>query len=256
MTKDARRDPRYQVKDSNLVTVSASRTNDIDDSVSDVSGVLLDLSRCGLRLRLEGFLPKGEEVRLTLNASQFDCPIQSDATIRWAEPDAGDRWIVGCDLNQKIPQESIQELATAGTLERRNDSRRLLSLTADAKTELEQGFNAVQVVDISDGGFRALGGELHAKVNDRLLLRVASDSTADVHLIRARVAWVNDLEGGQSLGCLFLTKADHSQMHAMANQEVTDNNLDEARPRVTTTWAMVGAAVLVIVFVQFFLFTT
>ena len=251
MDKDIRKDSRYKATDPGLVTVSVRRT--AADDESDVQGVLMDLSRGGLRLRVDESLPKGAAVNLTLAATEAGVEICSAATVRWAEPAYPTGWIVGCSLDSRIDESSLDELASCGALERRLDARRPISFCVEAKTELDQTYKPVQIVNLSAGGFCAMGHGIGAQLHDRLLVKISNDGKA-ANLVKSRVAWVNESDDGQTFGCTFLSRDGRALMQAMFSEEESSNPLFEmaATKSGATRWALVAVFVIFIAIAQYF----
>lgn len=245
------RDPRFPMNDPSQVPVVVTRLP-TEGATLEQSGELVDMSRSGLRIRVEQNIPMQDELQLTIRPSDLACEIQTSARVSWAEPDVHGGWSVGCALKDRLQQDSIDELATTGALERRTDDRLSTSFVAAAKTELEPSFHTIQIVDVSDGGFCVIADRLNAKVDDRLLVKL-NDETAGTHLVRARVAWVNTLEGGQTLGCVFLTKADHGHMQMIAYRGAAAEPTPTKHVASLTRWSLVAGVVAIMIFVHFFL---
>ena len=251
MSSDAgvarRREARFQVINPQAISVLIERGDEAD---RPVSAVLMDLSRGGLRLAVDQALPQGEEVRLTIAAEGVDREIHADAKICWASPDLKEGWFLGCALAQKIDQESIDELAAGSALERRRDRRQTISFKAEARTELNSEFESVQIVNYSAGGFCILAENGAVQEGDRLMVRLPSGEKSEPQLIRAKVAWVNTLDDGQSIGCTFLTRHDYSQMQALVNPGSRSRWLRDIQRHRPTQWRMIAAAIFLILTLQ------
>lgn len=250
MSKKVREDYRFKASCLNLVTVTVSRKTDTDGA--ELPGVLMDLSRGGLRLKVDECLLQGTEIQLALSAPKAGVEIHSAAKVRWVEPNFRAGWIVGCSLDDPIEEDLVSDLANCGALERRTDSRRPISFMAEAKTELERDYNPVQILNLSAGGFCATGEGISVKLDDRLLLRISDANHTAAKLVKSRIAWVNDSDEGQTFGCAFLTKCGRSQMQAMVSADESGNPLfDTVNQQATTRWVLVATVLAFIVLVQY-----
>lgn len=244
MNKEIRKDSRFKATKPDAVRVSVRRADRADGQ--DISGVLLDLSRGGLRLRIDETLPVGTEIELTLSAPKAEVEIQSSAIVRWTQPAYPSGWVVGCSLDIQIEESSVQELASIGALERRLDSRRAISFHAEAKTELDQTYKPFQVVNLSAGGFCGIGQGIGAKLGDALLIRIPGDGKAAT-LVKSRVVWVEATGDAETFGCTFVSRNGRAQMQAMLSEEENTNPLfAKTRNPMATRWILVGAFIVFI----------
>ncbi len=244
-----RKEPRYQGINPETLTVTIERK---EGNPGTLSAELMDLSRGGLRLSVRRSLPKDEEIQLTIIVKDFDVQIHAGAKVCWASPGAKDGWYLGCTFLEKITEESIDELASHSAIERRRDPRQAVSFSAEANTELGAAFETVHVVNFSAGGFCALATTSVATVGERLMVRLPTEDAANPNLIRAKVAWVNTLEDGQSIGCTFFTRDDYLRMQSMVNPDSRRRWLAAIKKNRPTRWQIVAAVVMLIMAVQLF----
>lgn len=249
MQRELRRDLRFLVVQPGSLTLSIGRAS--DDPSEDQSGLLLDLSREGARLGLQMHVPAGERIRMRISSAEFSHAVESEATVSWVEPGSSSEWVIGCVLEDLIGQDLLDDLATAGMLDRRSEERIAVSFAAEAKTELERSFVPVEIVDTSDGGFCVVTDELSAATHDRLMLQIRDESGAGSGLMRGRVVWVNEMVDGRVIGCTFLTRADHEFLRKACGREKRDQTA--SRPQAATNWAAVAVAILLIILIHTFL---
>ena len=245
MAQEARREPRYRVTDPEKI-VALLKTDDQKKKVQ-----ILDFSQSGLRLRVNEPVGKGARIELEISSDAMEVEIRLEADVCWVEADRGG-WLIGCVIQPKLEQSTLNELAMCGALERRRDNRRTLSFLAEAKTKLSSEFQDIHVVNISAGGFCASADACFVNAQDRLLVRITNDTKGESQLIQVRVAWVQDNEqGGQTVGCNFLTKSDFAKLQAVAEEHRVGNPLFRRMMTRThgTRWSIVATGLMLVILV-------
>lgn len=243
MFSDARREPRYRVADPKRI-VAHLKSDDQHQSVE-----ILDISRGGLRLRIGEFVPQDARVELEITVDVASVHAVLRAQVCRVEADRGG-WVIGCIVNPKLESKVMSELALSGVLERRRDRRRPLSFPAEAKTRLASGFEDMLIVNVSAGGFCAKFDKCIAESNDRLLIRIQDESNGEEQLLQARVAWAaTDDDGGQTIGCSFLTKSDFAKLQSVAEADRVGNPLFHLSGNAGTRWSIVATGLMLIVVV-------
>ena len=163
---------------------------------------ILDLSQGGAKLGLREPLPIKAQVRLRLVSEALASDVNLDGNVCWSRPAGNGLWWMGCAFDEPIPDEQIDELAMAGGLERRRESRSPQDATAFVRWELAPEPVKVRLVDLSRGGF-ALIMPSRPAVGDRLSLCFEIRNAAEVPIM-ARVQWFQVHSNGYIVGCTFL----------------------------------------------------
>ena len=244
------RKPRIRLTDSQMLKVSVIKKSGIE--ATNLCGVLVDISRQGVQIKLNESLAIGERVRLTVTAEAIAFELHSYARARWVESDRVG-WLIGCVLESRIEESSINDLAVDGVLERRHHERQpISSFAVQVKAELQPEFRPVQILDLSSGGFSGIAGHLDAKPGNRLLIKTREAS----QLVPAQVVWVNNFDSGQAVGCRFSSSNDHLLIRAMARGPGDSNRVrsDSARADVNK-WSViaVGASLIIVLYQLFWL---
>ncbi len=239
-----RRQPRYSI--SNPRSIQATLTREGEDQ--PVASTLTDLSKNGLRLGVPHAIPKGENVRITLELKGLELRVETQAVVCWAQPSNRAGWFIGCALAESLSDEIIAELAAQSTLDRRRDCRQDVSFQAEARSELNADFVPVQIVNYSSGGFRAITNTELATPSDRLMVRIGHPDNS--RIIRTKVQWISRIGQGYAVGCSFLTKDDCLQMQAVVNPRSRERWLRGLKKHRSTKWRAVAAAVAIILTLQ------
>jgi hypothetical protein len=240
MTNNWRNNTRFQVKDGSRVDVQVS-----DPINGDHSGSLLDISTGGLRMHVSKNLSPGSDIVLSI-ASEGGCSLDCEAAVCSTEPGIHGL-VLRCAFYEDLEHAHLAGLATRGVIERRIEDRRPIDRNAVARTELDLEEFKVGLMDASQGGFCIRSESFDVKLNDRLKLVSIGESAAN---IRSRVAWKKEFDDQMILGCSFLTKDDYDSMLAHTTQR---KRLPLQVLTDPTSWPMVAASVLLVIFAYAFL---
>jgi hypothetical protein len=214
------------------------------------TGELLDLSRSGIRLAVTDTFPQGASIRVKLKVACISRTLEVDAKVCWVSPGTAEGWILGCALKRELEEHWIVDLAVNSILERRRDGRDQIDLSGEFKSELGSEFALIQLVDYSAGGFagRTMTGSVAP--GERLMLRFAQEGK-EIKCFRAKVIWTRpDTDGGQLLGCAYLTREDHVQLQTLVDPGIRDRWLRDMEAYRPTRWRMVAAAVFIMMSLQ------
>lgn len=132
-------------------------------------GHVVDLSSTGVRLLCEGLFQVGQTIRtqlLTDRSHGIYC-----GTVRRVEPWVDGQSIVGCSLEDAVPQSILEELAAEGIVNRRSDDRYTVDRKAAVAWQLNTGEVEVQIKDYSSGGLR-VESSLPIPADARLRIRI------------------------------------------------------------------------------------
>jgi hypothetical protein len=132
-------------------------------------GHVVDLSSSGIRLLCDGLFQVGQTIRtqlLTDRSHGIYC-----GTVRRVEPWVDGQSILGCSLEDAIPQSVLEELAAEGIVNRRSDDRYTVDRTAAVSWQLNTGEVEVKIKDYSSGGLR-VESSLPIPTDTRLRIRI------------------------------------------------------------------------------------
>jgi len=116
------RPPRHQAGDVATLRVEVERAPGRDPGSVGVE--LLDLSRTGVRLRSPVPLAEAEVVTVRLHDGPSRARLTRSGTVRWARPDRGDTWSIGCQFFESVDWETLGELFLAEILSQEPSPRR------------------------------------------------------------------------------------------------------------------------------------
>jgi Tfp pilus assembly protein PilZ len=175
-----------------------------DGESRQIEGHLADLSLRGVRLVLNEKLLPGQRITLHLILSTIEIDLIREATVCWTEPRDAESWWVGCSLEDKLEDETIDRMAVAKVLNRRRDTRYSICQPARIRWELSDEVHEVQIVNYSKGGFCIVSSDTEAGTSDRVMLLLESEGQRAK--IPARVMWQRPMQEGHAVGCSFTTR--------------------------------------------------
>ncbi len=241
---------RYPIDNLKTTWVSvAVPTADGDARI--VEGHLADLSFRGVRLALNEKVLPGQRVTLHLTLPAIEIDLIREATVCWTEPRDAESWWVGCSLEERLEEETIDRMAVTRILNRRRDTRYPISQAAKVRWELSDEVHDVQIVNFSKGGFCIVGSDASTRPTDRIMLLLESDG----HRVKipARVMWQRPMQEGHAVGCSFTTRDGFVRLRDFLEPGVTRDGLGKAAgaraARGPTGW--VAVAVFVLLAVEF-----
>ena len=102
------RRPRHQ--GAGLATLGVHVERAPGSVPGSIEAELVDLSRTGVRLRSTVPLAEAEAITVRLHDEQSRLRLTRSGTVRWARPDRGDTWSIGCQFSQSVDWETLGEL--------------------------------------------------------------------------------------------------------------------------------------------------
>src|SRR5205085_12244808 len=138
---------------------------------------------------------------------RFDLPeVTGDrsvaAKVCWARTAGGTSWRLGCSFVEELPESLLSELATHRYIDRRENTRRETTAAATVQWELTRETSAVQIQDVSVGGFNLVCSQ--PVVSGTRLRLLVGAGEEDPTAIAAVVRWVRTAADGFVLGCAYL----------------------------------------------------
>ncbi len=206
---ELRRKPRFALKKGSFVKAFVM----VDGNEVEHSASVLDLSQNGAKFGMSESLPikSHTSVRFVCDSLQLEFCVSG--TICWARPMGRKEWWIGCSFADPIDKSYIRDLARAGLLERRQDQREPLDVSAVVQWECQPEPIRVRMLDLSPGGFQIRADE-KARLGERIVLSFGDRQRLQAPIV-ARVQWcekVNDVDGEDyRIGCAFLNREGFSQ---------------------------------------------
>lgn len=232
-----RREPRYRICDGQELACDTAFNERLHE------GAVVDVSSMGMRVRCDGKFKVGLPIAIELKTDRSHGIY--GGTIRRVEPWVAGQSVLGCQLDDPIPDEVLEELASTGIVNRRCDERVTWDKTAAMSWELQPGEIEIEIRDYSPGGMRVYA-ETPIPEHVRLRIRVETEDEEDV-IVAATSVWKVDSNEGCHAGLAF-TSSDAPRQLADAHHGLApESNTDGARPRLRVGVAVMAAVVLLTV---------
>lgn len=167
-------------------------------------GTVIDLSNSGLRLLCEGNFEAGQNIFTELTTIRSHGIYRG--IIRRVEPWVDGQSVLGCSLEDKIPDSVLQELAAEGAVNRRSDDRIEVNQPAKLSWPLCGREVDVQLIDFSNGGMK-LVSPLPVPDDAKLRFRVQVGDNEEL-VVQAKLAWLNEFDEGCVVGVAFTERDD------------------------------------------------
>jgi hypothetical protein len=200
-----RRESRYGIRSGKVLPVVVVTSDDNGDNIT-VHGSIVDLSRNGSKVELDGPISNQTRLCLQLSADALAGVVEIAANVCWCRPTDNDRWWIGCSFDEPLSFQVLSQLALTGLIDRRNDPRRSYAITVSCRRQLNNQEISGKLVNVSVGGF---GLELNSPVeftpDERLLITVIDDEPSHVPIV-GRVCWSSNETTHTMVGCSFISK--------------------------------------------------
>jgi hypothetical protein len=151
MGDERRREPRYNIRNAELIEVSLQQ--DAVESGSKIVALLGDLSRHGMRLQLPEPLTIQESASLVLRSEQLKFELSLCADICWMRPEKNGQWSLGVEFVPELPHAVMQKLMDSGVIERRESPRQTWKRPVRLRWEPDMTEHQAVLWDISKSGF-------------------------------------------------------------------------------------------------------
>ena len=190
-----RRERRYKVSESMLRCEVALEEGGVR------RGTVIDLSATGLRMVCDG--------RFDPNA-KFSVDLATDrsfgiyrGTIRRVEPWVAGKSVLGCSLDDRIPEHVLQSLSSDSIIDRRSDDRVSMYLDATVSWQLNQGCVDAELRDLSSGGMRLFAIR---EIPQDTRIRIQIDLYGEMLVLEGRPVWQKRDEAGYDVGVAFTNR--------------------------------------------------
>ncbi len=198
--------------------IQASIYRLVDGDLCTTECELQDLSATGARLRASQQVCVGEAVGLRIVAPRGGIDHTSAGVICGVHEHEDEDWTLEGSFASELPEEVLQELVTAGLLERRESDRQKLQV--DARILCPERFDAavdVHIENYSQGGFCMYTPE-PLELGDEIVLELVHPD-GSVAQLDAEVRWQDTCVIGFVVGCRYrnLEEAASLRDHFPAN---------------------------------------
>ncbi len=195
-----RRSPRFKAFEDRQMAVVVERAAGFEPR--ELRGRILDLSAGGAKMAVPCEVALQETIEVRFDLPEVTTGLAIAATVCWARTAGGNSWRLGCSFAEELPESLMSELAVHGYIDRREDSRQQTGIAAAVQWDGTGETTAVQLNDLSLGGFSILCPDT-AGPGARLRLLVGGGDGEGLS-ISAVVRWQRSTTEGSVLGCTYL----------------------------------------------------
>ena len=230
-TPKRRKEKRFQVESERLRCRTTSDEPG-NDHVSE--GITVDISPSGMRVLTQGDFQSGQPIRTELLTNRSHGIYRGN--IRRVEPWVGGQVILGCSLRDTIPKRVLQELASEGIINRRNDGRFSISHPAKVSWPLSADELDVELQDYSSGGMKVRSC-IPIPANVRLRFRF--QSSGQEVIVESKLAWAHHFDGDWVSGVTFTQRDAPSVMaETLANEPLAGGSSATSSTKLRQLLAM------------------
>lgn len=232
-----RRVNRYRVTDPDGIDLRVG-----DDGQSLQAVELVDISTAGCCFSAERSFERNTPLQLSFQVDDFEH--STAVRTRWATPSAKSGWLIGVEFEVPATEANLDNLASKGVIDRRQDPRRVVQLPVEVRTELESGFITAELVDYSGGGFRVDTDSSFIAVGARLMMKVPVEQGS--RAVYGKVAWTKEVDEPKRflIGCEFVSQKDHATLARALNPEGGQPWSHEIQQSSSRKWVLIAAVLL------------
>jgi hypothetical protein len=168
-------------------------------------GTVVDLSCSGIRLLCAGTFGIGQTISTELTTDRSHGVYKG--VIRRVEPWVDGQSLLGCKLDDQIPESVLEGLSSEGAVNRRSEDRINMNHKATVRWPLQQGEVDVEVQDYSTGGMR-ISSSLPIPDDVRMLVRIDLADN-DQLVIDVKTVWQHDSDDGCVAGVTYTHQETH-----------------------------------------------
>ncbi len=231
------RAPRFEVDDSSETIVSVERTGSTDGG--QLSGVLVDVSQHGVKLRVPVHLQFEEALQLEIRVRGTDLLYQGVASVRHIRSVDDENWMVGCAIAPPISDETFAYLATAAGKERRQFRRLPIAVEATVRRQAHAEGCVVGLHNLSSGGF-CFSSPVQYEIGERVQLAIDGPDD-EPRVIEARIRWQVDSPDGSIVGCQFSSRSSYAELCSCLTDQPLQETSVARRAEPTSQLVLVAA---------------
>ncbi len=166
----------------------------------EINASPLDISYNGIKLLTSQSLAFAELVVLHFKSSALNIDFEMDANVRWIrQGDDQTTWLIGCSFVNKVTDDYVDAIATAGGVDRRQSPRCENQIHATVKLAGKSNPFRVMLLDYSASGIRFASFEA-VEPNQPIKLAL-TDNEGDLLQVGAISQWNMSYDSGFLIGC-------------------------------------------------------
>jgi len=170
------------------------------DDGAEIAAEPIDISEGGVKLRVDEPFRFGEVITFVLGCAEGPMRLRISCCVAWLKEWEG-CWLLGCQFAPKLPTEMLEELFSSGIVERRQFARWPAEGEATARWELQPEPFAVQLYDISEGGF-CFRSSLVGQIDKRV--RLVFEAPEGPVTVQGKGQWFASVHDDYLVGCAFI----------------------------------------------------
>lgn len=205
-----RKERRYKTNDDNLLRCETAL-----EEGGLRHGRVLDLSSTGLRMVCEGKFSAGAAFTVQLTTDRSHGMYRG--VVRRVDPWVGGKTVIGCSLNDTIPDSVLEELARQEVVDRRSDERIEIVRQVKISWQLQAGEIDGELRDCSYGGMK-LQTKTAVPMDSRLRIRV-QDVDGQWIVVEGNSVWQRQQEDESYVGVAFTQKDAPGLISPLLNQK-------------------------------------
>ena len=144
-------------------------------------------------------------------------------TVRRVEPWVDGKSVLGCSLNNRIPDSVLEDLAAEGVVNRRADDRYGLDEMATVSWQLNPGEVDVRLQDYSYGGMRV---ESPIALPDDAHLRICIELADENVVLEGKSVWQRQSTDGFSAGIAFTNREAAATVAQLGQHPIERSSLE------------------------------
>lgn len=217
----SRRERRYKTSNEKLLRCeTAVEGNEMR------LGHVVDVSSMGIRLLCDGLFQAGQTIHTQLLTDRSHGIYRG--TVRRVEPWVDGQAILGCSLEDTIPESILDELAAEGIVNRRSDDRYTVDRKAAVSWQLNTGEVEVEIKDFSCGGLRV---ESSRPIPAETALRIRIELSDEELLLDGKSVWQRESTDKHTAGISFTHPDAPARISKLSQQQSDSSPTVEVTPR-------------------------
>ena len=219
---ERRHESRFETSSRPSIRVHIQRSQPVETLQAE----LINLSPSGAKISLSTVLRFSEVVRLRIQIPRLGINVDVNSAVRWVRPAHDNQWIFGCSFAHDIAESVLDQLATAGLIERRRDPRHSVRIPGFARYELVTETIPIEVRNYSDRGFCIASSRLSTVgTTVRVTVNGLGDSSRSLY---GEVCWQAEQDGEYLLGCMIKSNAGAEILRHISSQMSDDDQRETA----------------------------
>ena len=237
-TLGRRKEPRYKTQPDHSLLCDCFYHED-----DPKPGSIIDVSSGGIRFLSEGKFSTGQTVLIELKTDHSHGAF--GGIIRRIQPWVDGKFVLGCELIERLPYDVLEALAKAGVVNRRRDERIDWKQPAKLSWELQPGEIDIEIHDCSSDGMRISSP---VEIPDDVRLRIRVEEGGDERfVVDAKSVWQLENEDQFLTGLAFITKElpdGLTQILSQRSREQRNGSIANREPAIRSSLLIAAAMIL------------